>query len=131
MVPPAADGAGCRRQGGAVGARHAEVSELATAVALRDKATVARAPGVGPKLALRIVTELKDKAPAYAMIDPAVVHLAGASDEKRAPRPVMRCGLGAGQSRLRPAAGRRRDCAPPRAMLGERRRYRDADPRRG
>jgi holliday junction DNA helicase RuvA len=35
--------------------------ELAQAVAREDKAAVARASGVGPKLALRIVTELKDK----------------------------------------------------------------------
>jgi Holliday junction DNA helicase RuvA len=36
--------------------------ELARAVSAGDKAMVARANGVGPKLALRIVTELKDKA---------------------------------------------------------------------
>lgn len=35
--------------------------ELAAAVARQDKAAVARANGVGPKLALRIVVELKDK----------------------------------------------------------------------
>lgn len=35
---------------------------LATAVAAQDKAALARAPGVGPKLAGRIVVELKDKA---------------------------------------------------------------------
>ena len=35
--------------------------DLAQAVAREDKAAVARANGVGPKLALRIVTELKDK----------------------------------------------------------------------
>jgi Holliday junction DNA helicase RuvA len=35
--------------------------ELAAAVAREDKALVGRANGVGPKLALRIVTELKDK----------------------------------------------------------------------
>jgi holliday junction DNA helicase RuvA len=63
--------------------------ELASAVAMRDKAVVARSPGVGPKVAERIVTELKDKAPAFANVDPAVVHLAGALDEKRAPKPVM------------------------------------------
>ena len=62
--------------------------ELATAIATRDKAMVARTPGVGPKVAERIVTELKDKAPAFADIDPAVVHLAGALDEKRAPKPI-------------------------------------------
>jgi Holliday junction DNA helicase RuvA len=63
-------------------------SELATAIAMRDKAMVARTPGVGPKVAERIVTELKDKAPAYADIDPAVVRLAGSIDEKRATGPV-------------------------------------------
>ena len=36
--------------------------ELAQAVARQDKAVVARAQGVGPKLAERIVRELKDKA---------------------------------------------------------------------
>ena len=64
-------------------------SELATAISMRDKATVSRSPGVGAKVAERIVTELKDKVPAFADIDPAAVHLAGALDEKRAPRPVM------------------------------------------
>jgi len=37
--------------------------ELQRALALGDKAMIGRASGVGPKLALRIVTELKDKAP--------------------------------------------------------------------
>jgi Holliday junction DNA helicase RuvA len=62
--------------------------ELASAIALRDKAMVARTPGVGPKVAERIVTELKDKAPAYADVDPAVIRLSGAVDERRAPQPV-------------------------------------------
>jgi Holliday junction DNA helicase RuvA len=63
-------------------------ADLASAIALRDKATVARSPGVGPKVAERIVTELKDKAPAYADLDPAVVRLSGAVDDRRAPQPV-------------------------------------------
>jgi Holliday junction DNA helicase RuvA len=63
-------------------------AELATAIAMRDKAMVARTPGVGPKVAERIVTELKDKAPKYTELDPAVVHLAGTLEEKRAPQPV-------------------------------------------
>jgi Holliday junction DNA helicase RuvA len=63
-------------------------SELATAVAMRDRAMVARSPGVGPKVAERIVTELKDKAPAFVDIDPAVVRLSGALEDKRAPQPV-------------------------------------------
>ena len=62
--------------------------ELASAIAMRDKASVARTPGVGPKVAERIVTELKDKAPAYTNLDPAVVRLSGQVDEKRAPQPV-------------------------------------------
>ncbi len=37
--------------------------DLASAIALQDKAMVSRAPGVGPKVAQRIVSELKDKAP--------------------------------------------------------------------
>ena len=63
-------------------------SELASAIAMRDKAMVARAPGVGPKVAERIVTELKDKAPAYANVDPALVRLSGALEDKRAPQPI-------------------------------------------
>jgi Holliday junction DNA helicase RuvA len=62
--------------------------DLASAIALRDKAAVARTPGVGPKVAERIVTELKDKAPAYTELDPAVIRLSGAVEDKRAPRPV-------------------------------------------
>ena len=41
--------------------------DLQRALALGDKAMIGRAPGVGPKLALRITTELKDKAPALMM----------------------------------------------------------------
>lgn len=37
---------------------------LTTAIITGDKTMVSRAPGVGPKLAARIVVELKDKAPA-------------------------------------------------------------------
>jgi Holliday junction DNA helicase RuvA len=41
--------------------------DLQRALALSDKAMIGRAPGVGPKLALRIATELKDKAPALML----------------------------------------------------------------
>ncbi len=61
---------------------------LATAIATGDKGSISRGPGVGPKLAARIVAELKDKAPAFAGIDPALVRLAGAVEEKKAPQPV-------------------------------------------
>jgi len=63
-------------------------ADLASAIALRDKAAITRAPGVGQKVAERVVTELKDKAPAYADIDPAVIRLSGAVDEHRAPKPI-------------------------------------------
>ena len=64
-------------------------ADLASAIAMRDKAMVARTPGVGPKVAERIVTELKDKAPAYADLDPAVIRLSGAVEERRAPQPLV------------------------------------------
>lgn len=41
-------------------------AELANAIALQDRIAVSRAPGVGPKVAMRIMTELKNKAPAFA-----------------------------------------------------------------
>ena len=41
--------------------------DLQRALALGDKATIGRAQGVGPKLALRIATELKDKAPSMML----------------------------------------------------------------
>lgn len=50
-----------------------EPSELSRAVAAQDKAMVARANGVGPKLAERIVRELKDKVGAVATLGPAAV----------------------------------------------------------
>ena len=62
--------------------------QLANAVATGDKASIARAPGVGPKLAARFVAELKDKAPAFAGLDPALVRLSGAVDDRTAPQPV-------------------------------------------
>lgn len=63
-------------------------AELASAIAMKDKASIARSPGVGPKLAERICVELKDKAPAFGSVDPAVVKLAGDVEEKRAAGPL-------------------------------------------
>ncbi|MGE5369586.1 MAG: Holliday junction branch migration protein RuvA [Chloroflexota bacterium] len=62
--------------------------ELATAIATQDKSMVARASGVGPKLAARIVAELKDKAPAFGAVDPVIARLAGEDDESNAPSAV-------------------------------------------
>ena len=63
--------------------------ELGTAIGTQDKTAVSRAPGVGPKLAARIVAELKDKAPALSAVDPVVARLAGEDEAKGAPKPVQ------------------------------------------
>ena len=63
-------------------------ADLATAIALQDKAQVSRAPGVGPKVAARIVAELRDKAPAFSTADPTFVALQNELNDKRAPQPV-------------------------------------------
>ncbi len=66
-----------------------EPGEVAQAVASGDKAAIARGPGVGPKLAARIISELKDKAPATTPIDPSLARVAEAgSDEGSAPSAV-------------------------------------------
>ncbi len=62
--------------------------EIATAIGTQDKAMIARAPGVGPKLAQRIVVELKDKSPSFAAIDLGLSQLATAVNERAAPKPV-------------------------------------------
>ncbi len=62
-------------------------SELMNAVALQDKAQVSRAPGVGPKVAQRIVSELKDKVPSMGAMDPSLAVVQG-SLESAAATPV-------------------------------------------
>ena len=52
--------------------------DISRAIAAQDKAMVSRASGVGPKLAARIVAELKDKAPVFGAVDPGLARLAGA-----------------------------------------------------
>jgi Holliday junction DNA helicase RuvA len=73
-------GVGAKVALGILGALSADV--LSAAIARQDKAMMARAPGVGPKLAARLVLELKDKAPAYAVAD--FVHADGGLE--RAPK---------------------------------------------
>ena len=63
-------------------------AELANAIALRDIAMVSRAPGVGKKVAERIVTELKSKAPAFAGEAAATIGLKQELGEGIAPAPV-------------------------------------------
>ena len=58
-------------------------SEVGNAIALQDKAMISRANGVGKKLAERIVLELKDKAPAFA-----VSELGQVASELSSPRPT-------------------------------------------
>ena len=48
---------------------------VARAIALGDAAAVRRAPGIGPKLAQRVVLELKDKAPAVMAMGAAAPDL--------------------------------------------------------
>jgi Holliday junction DNA helicase RuvA len=55
-------------------------AELSLAIARQDKVAVARAPGVGPKLAARIVAELKDKGPASAVGEFAAVGSVAVAD---------------------------------------------------
>lgn len=57
--------------------------ELSAAIALQDKVAVSKAQGVGPKVAQRIITELKDKAPAFG----GDAALAGVSAELGADMP--------------------------------------------
>jgi Holliday junction DNA helicase RuvA len=62
--------------------------ELANAIALQDKTAVSRAPGVGPKVAVRIVTELRNKAPAFAGEASATIGLKQEIGEGVASAPV-------------------------------------------
>lgn len=63
-------------------------NELASAIALKDVTALARANGVGKRLAERIAQELKDKAPGFGTVDPALVALSGGIAEKSAPKPL-------------------------------------------
>ena len=67
-------------------------TELASAIALQDKAMIARTPGVGPKVAARIAAELKDRAPGITGVDMGVIRLQSELGNKsRRSRPPMRC----------------------------------------
>mgnify|MGYP000103172331 CR=1 FL=1 len=78
------------------------VADLNNAVAMQDKAMVARAPGVGPKVAGRIVSELRDKAPAVGG-DVAFAKVSGELSEVKVATPTRDAvsalvNLGYGQS---------------------------------
>jgi Holliday junction DNA helicase RuvA len=91
------------------------VSQLANALALQDKAMIGRAPGVGKKLAERIVLELKDKAPAFTAPDAALARVQGAIDAPRASAAadavsaLVNLGYGQSQAGAAVAAALRKD----------------------
>ena len=55
-------------------------AELGACIAAQDKAGLTRAPGVGPKLAVRILSELRDKAPALPGASSLPAAAGGAAD---------------------------------------------------
>ncbi|MEP3279859.1 MAG: Holliday junction branch migration protein RuvA [Stappiaceae bacterium] len=63
-------------------------TEIANAIALGDKAIVTRAPGVGKRVAERILAELKDKAPSYSDADPIAIEMNEAIAGNAAPKHV-------------------------------------------
>jgi len=58
--------------------------ELTDAILAQDKGMITRAPGVGPKLATRLLTELKDKVGGMASVAPAMAGAVAANDTDRA-----------------------------------------------
>ena len=63
--------------------------QLAQAIAAQDKAAMTQADGVGPKLALRLVTELKEKIPAFMT---SAVRLSSGSETSSAALPPSLAG---------------------------------------
>lgn len=65
-----------------------KANEVANAIALGDKATITRAPGVGKRVAERITAELKDKAPGFASVDQDTIAVSQNVADNVAARPV-------------------------------------------
>ena len=82
------------------------VETLANAIARQDRATMARAPGVGAKLAARLVLELKDKAPApgAAGFAPAVAAAPGAAGLPKAAEDAILALVALGYARAQATA---------------------------
>lgn len=88
-----------------------KAGEIANAIALGDKATISRAPGVGKRVAERILSELKDKAPSFATVDSDTISVSQTVAENVAARPVAEAvsaltNLGYGQPQASAAVAR-------------------------
>ena len=81
-----------------------EPGDLGRAVMAQDKASVARAPGVGPKLAERIVRELKDKVGGVALGPAAAAQVAPAGAGSDAVSALLNLGFRPGEAAAAVAA---------------------------
>ena len=120
-------GVGAKVALGILGALSGEA--LSAAIAQQDKAMMARAPGVGPKLAARLVLELKDKAPALGVADlgGAIAAAEPGSKLPKAAEDAVLALVGLGYARPQAAARRRQG----RRGAGRGGADRGADPARG
>ncbi len=92
-----------------------DVAELATAIARQDKTAISRAPGVGPRLAGRLLAELKDKTGAFATLAPSAAGVPGEAQEMPAVQDAIEALVSLGYSRPQAAGA----VAVSRAALGE------------
>lgn len=92
-----------------------DVAELATAIARQDKTAISRAPGVGPRLAARLVAELKDKTGALVTLAPSAAGVPGEAQDMPAVQDAIAALVSLGYSRPQAAGA----VAVSRAALGE------------
>jgi Holliday junction DNA helicase RuvA len=88
-----------------------EPGELAVAIARQDKVAISRAPGVGPRLAARLISELKDKAASPGAVAPGIA----AAADRPAVEDAIAALTGLGYSRPQAASA----VANSRTALGE------------